>query len=78
MARKLKMPPMPPEMLEYFAKMGARGGKIGGKLRAANMTKEQRSEGARKASEARWARTKPKTLGEADSRDDGEKVPVPY
>jgi hypothetical protein len=51
---------MPPEMLEYFAKMGARGGKIGGAARAANMTYEQRSEGARKASQARWARVKAK------------------
>jgi len=52
------MPPMPPEMLEYFAQMGAKGGKIGGKARAANMTDEQRSEGARKASQVRWTRVK--------------------
>jgi hypothetical protein len=49
---------MPPEMLEYFAQMGAKGGKIGGKARAANMTDEQRSEGARKASQVRWTRVK--------------------
>jgi hypothetical protein len=55
MARKKRIPP---EVLEYFVKMGAKGGKIGGKARAANMTDEQRSEGARKASQVRWARVK--------------------
>ncbi len=49
---------MPPELLEYFRKQGRKGGKIGGATRAANMTDEQRSEGARKASQARWARAK--------------------
>jgi hypothetical protein len=53
---------MPPEMLEYFAKMGRKGGKIGGKMRAANMTDLARSEGARKASQARWARKRKNTL----------------
>jgi len=52
------MPQMHAEMLEYFAKMGAKGGKVGGKRRAANMTDAQRSEGARKASQARWVRIK--------------------
>jgi hypothetical protein len=45
-------------VLAYFVKMGRKGGKIGGATRAANMTHEQRSEGARKASQARWARVK--------------------
>jgi len=54
------MPPMPPEMLEYFAYMGRQGGLVGGHVRAAHMTKEQRSEGARRASQARWARRKAK------------------
>ena len=45
----------PPEgVREYFAKFG----KQGGKKRAANMTPEQRSEVARRASQARWARRK--------------------
>jgi hypothetical protein len=57
MAKRNKMPP---EVLAYFVKMGAKGGKIGGTIRAANMTDEQRSEGARKASQARWARVKAK------------------
>ncbi|MGA2877874.1 MAG: hypothetical protein ABSG13_02890 [Bryobacteraceae bacterium] len=43
----------PPEAVrEYFAKFG----KQGGKKRAANMTAEQRSDVARRASQARWAR----------------------
>lgn len=35
---------------------GRKGGLKGGKARAAKMTAEQRSDVARKASEARWAR----------------------
>jgi hypothetical protein len=34
--------------------LGRRGGKKGGKARAANMTAEQRSEAARLAAKARW------------------------
>jgi hypothetical protein len=45
---------------QVMREMGAKGGKIGGKARAANMTDEQRSEGARNASQARWARVKAK------------------
>ena len=55
-----KKPKLPPEALEYFASMGRVGGRIGGRVRAAHMTDEQRSEGARKASQARWARRKAK------------------
>jgi len=36
--------------------LGRRGGKIGGKARAAKMTAAQRSESARNAVLARWAR----------------------
>jgi hypothetical protein len=50
---------MPPEMREYLAKIGKKGGKVGGTARAANMTPEQRSEASRKAVQARWAKTKP-------------------
>jgi len=38
---------------------GHLGGIIGGKARAANMTAEQRSESARRAAKARWAREQP-------------------
>ena len=34
--------------------LGRKGGKKGGKARAANMTPEERSESARKAAKARW------------------------
>jgi hypothetical protein len=36
--------------------LGRRGGKKGGKARAAKMSAEKRSEAARKAAEARWAK----------------------
>jgi hypothetical protein len=50
-----RMRTRPPEAVrEYFAKFG----KQGGKKRAANMTPEQRSDIARRASQARWARKK--------------------
>jgi len=41
---------------EYFRKMGSKGGKLGGKIRASKLTAKQRSESARKAVEARWAK----------------------
>ena len=48
---------LPPEVLEFFRKEGAKGGKlggsIGGKKAAEGMTPEQRSERARKAAGAR-------------------------
>jgi hypothetical protein len=48
-----------PELSAYFAKLGKKGGKRGGAVRAAAMTPEQRSESARKAVNARWAKKKP-------------------
>jgi hypothetical protein len=47
--------------------LGKKGGKKGGKARWVNLTPEQRSEIARKAVQARWARVKAKksTQGEA-------------
>lgn len=42
--------------------LGRRGGLIGGHARAANMTAEERSESARKAVQARWARVKKKKV----------------
>lgn len=51
MSRRKKLPP---EVLDFFKKQGAKGGKKGGTARAANMTPEQRSEAARKAVLARW------------------------
>jgi len=38
--------------------LGRKGGLKGGKARAASMTKEERSEAARKAAQARWKKNK--------------------
>jgi hypothetical protein len=53
------MAKIPPEMRAYLSKLGKKGGKKGGPARAAAMTPEQRSESARKAVMARWAKKKP-------------------
>jgi len=42
----------------YAVALGRKGGKKGGPARAASMTPEERSESARKAVFARWAKTK--------------------
>jgi hypothetical protein len=47
---------LPADIRAYFAKIGAKGGKKGGTKRAANMTAQERSESARKAVQARWAK----------------------
>jgi len=39
---------LPPDIRDFFVKMGRKGGKLGGSVRAANMTAEQRSERAQK------------------------------
>jgi hypothetical protein len=49
---------MPADVREYFVKMGRRGGKKGGAVRAANMTVEERSASARKAVIARWEKAR--------------------
>ena len=49
---------LPPEIRDYFVRMGKKGGALGGQTRAANMTPEERSESARKAVQARWAKRK--------------------
>jgi hypothetical protein len=49
---------LPPEIRDYFVKMGKRGGKIGGKARAEKMSAEERSQSARLAVQARWAKAK--------------------
>ena len=38
--------------------LGRKGGLIGGKVRAANMTKRQRSDAAKRAAAARWGQKK--------------------
>ena len=47
---------MPEEKNEAAQELGRLGGLKGGKARAEKLTKEQRSEIARKAAKARWAK----------------------
>ncbi len=49
---------LPKELRQYLSKLGRKGGLKGGPARAAAMSKEQRSESARKAVQARWAKAK--------------------
>lgn len=53
-------PPPKPKNRNAVA-LGRRGGKVGGKVRASRMTAEERSEAARKAVAARWAKAKAET-----------------
>jgi hypothetical protein len=47
---------LPPDVRDFFVKMGKKGGALGGHARASNMTPEQRTESARSAVLARWAK----------------------
>ena len=47
-------PPSASDISRVMAELGRRGGKIGGKKRAANMTADRRKEIALKAARARW------------------------
>jgi len=49
---------LPPEIRDYFVRMGKKGGASGGHARAINMTAEERSEAARKAVLVRWEKNK--------------------
>ena len=49
--------------------LGQRGGKKGGKARAAALTPEARQRIARNAVNARWARQKAQTVQEEDDHD---------
>lgn len=57
---------LPPEVLEFFRKQGAKGGKIGGKIGGKRsletMTPEERSARAKKASDAAIAARRAKPL----------------
>lgn len=45
---------LPADIRDYFARMGAEGGRIGGKIRAGNLSAERRQEIARQAVNTRW------------------------
>jgi hypothetical protein len=47
---------LPADIRAYFVKMGAQGGKIGGRIRAERLTPERRKEIARNAIAARWSK----------------------
>jgi len=55
---------LPEDVRDFFQ----RHGRIGGKTRAQNLTREERSEGARRAVEARWARRRSKAGAEGKKR----------
>ena len=55
MAKKL-----PSDVLDYFRKQGAKGGKIGGKMALQNMTSAERRARAKKAGRASGAARKAK------------------
>ncbi|MEP7012216.1 MAG: histone H1 [Acidobacteriota bacterium] len=48
-----------PEPLSPKAAAGQKGGKVGGRARAATMTAEERSASAKKAAAARWKKPSP-------------------
>jgi len=54
--RNSKEPLKRSEISRVMAAMGAKGGRIGGKRRLETMTKEQRSEAASRAAQARWSK----------------------
>lgn len=56
MARKEKKPVMPTEVMKFFQETGRQGGKVGGKLRWAGVSPEERSAHAKKAVAAREAK----------------------
>jgi hypothetical protein len=55
--------------------LGRKGGKKGGPARAAKLTPEQRSESARKAVQARWAKGKTGSAHTMVKRNDSGSVP---
>jgi len=54
--RKERVPPMTPEQIAFYTKVGRKGGAKGGHLAALRMTPEQRHERAVKAAAARWGK----------------------
>jgi hypothetical protein len=49
---------VPASISEYMARIGSKGGKIGGKRRLETMTPEERSRIAAKAAKARWKKSR--------------------
>lgn len=57
--RQREVDPPAPVKDPAAVELGRRGGLIGGKARAANMTPDERRDSARKAALARWAKPTP-------------------
>ena len=57
--RQREPDPEPPAKDPAAVSLGRRGGLVGGKARAANMTPDERRESARKAAQARWSKPTP-------------------
>ena len=51
---------LPPDVLDYFRKQGAKGGRIGGKMALETMTADERRARAKKAGKASAAARKAK------------------
>jgi hypothetical protein len=58
MAKPKRTAPIPPDVMEFFKTMGAAGGRKGAAKRWSNVPAAARTEGARKAARARWAKAK--------------------
>lgn len=59
---------LPPEVLDFFRKEGAKGGKLSGKARMEKLTPEQRSEIAKNAVAAREAKRSKKAPSPTGAR----------
>jgi len=60
-------PPHPSLISQVMAEMGRKGGRIGGKRRLETMTGRQRSQAAKNAAKARWAKHAKKAKKRASS-----------
>jgi len=63
---------LPVDVLEYFVRMGRKGGLVGGPIRAEKLTPDERSASARKAVTARWAKRHKVPKGEPPSEQTNE------
>jgi len=60
----MRSPKLPEKALDFFRQQG----RIGGRTRAANLSASERSEQARKAVQARWARRNTNAQGKKGSK----------
>jgi hypothetical protein len=63
---------MPPEVLEYLKSMGKKYGSLGGKKSAKNLTPEERSARAKKASLAAAKKRTTERLARMEKKKSGE------